>query len=121
MENRERGRGDGGRGNNQPPLALDQQAFVEAISAATTALMRASVIAATITQAGVIENQGGLNNFQRLEGHFPPALEGRGDPEVTGHYSQLVWKDVEASSKKKESQTSSSFRKRLKTYVLHGP
>ena len=29
-----------GRGNNQPPPTLDQQAFVEAISAATATLMR---------------------------------------------------------------------------------
>ena len=58
MENRERGRGGGGRDNNQPPLALDQQAFVEAISDATATLMRSGVIAVTIAQAGVIENQG---------------------------------------------------------------
>ena len=75
MENQERGRGDGGRGNNQPPSALDQQAFVEAISAATAALMRAGVIATTIAQAGVIGNQGGLSNLQRSEEHFPPALD----------------------------------------------
>ena len=94
---------------------------MEAISAATTGLMQVGVIATTIAQAGVIGNQGGLSNLQRSEAHFPPALEGRGDPEVTGHCSRLVEKDVDTSSKRKESQPSSSSKKRLKTYVLHGP
>ena len=87
MENRERGRGDGGWDNNQPLPALDQQAFVEAISAATAALMRAGVIAATIAQAGATGNQVRLSNLQRFEAHLPPALEGGGDPVVTGHCS----------------------------------
>ena len=121
MTNQERGRGDDGRGNNQPPPALDQQAFVEAISATTAALLREGVIASTITQAGVIGNQGGLSNLQRSEAHFPPALEGGGNLEVTGHYSRLVGKDANASSKRKESQPSSCSRKRLKTYVPHEP
>ena len=118
MENRERGRGDGGWGNNQPPPALDQQAFVEAINAATAALMRAGVIAATIAHAGVIGTNGGLSNLQRSEAHFPPAPKGGGDPEVTGHYSRLVGKDADASSKRKESQPSSSSKKTLKTNAL---
>ena len=112
MANREGGRGDGGRGNNQPPPALDQQAFVEAISAATTALMWVGVIAATITQASVIGNQGGLSNLQRSEAHFPSAPEGGGDLEMTGHCSRLVRKDANASSKRKESRPSSISRKR---------
>ena len=79
MANRERGRGDGGRGNNQPPLALDQQALVEAISAATAALIWVSVIAAITALAGAMGNQGGLSNLQRSEAHFPLALEGGRD------------------------------------------
>ena len=70
MENRERGCGDGGRDNNQPPPALDQQAFVEAISVAIVALMRAGVIAATIAQAGATGNQEGISNLQRLRHTF---------------------------------------------------
>ena len=63
MENRERGRGAGGRDDNQPPPALDQQAFMEAISVATVALMRADVITATIAQVGATGNQEGLSNL----------------------------------------------------------
>ena len=103
MENRERGRGDSGRGNNQPPPALDQQAFMEAISVVTAALIRASVIAATTALADAMGNQGGLSNLQRYEAHFPPALEGEGDPELMGHGSRLVGKDADTSSKRKES------------------
>ena len=119
MENRERGRGGGGWGNNQPPLSLDQQAFVEVISAETAALMQAGVIATNIAQAS--GNQGGLSNLQRFEAHFPPTLEGGGDLVVTGHCSRPVRKDAGASSRRKESQPSSSSRKRHKTYATHGP
>ena len=63
MANRERRRGGGGWDNNQPPSALDQQAFVKAISVAIVALMRAGVIVATITQASAIGNQEGLRNL----------------------------------------------------------
>ena len=63
MENRERGRGGGGQGNNQPPPAFDQQAFMEAISVATAALMQVGVIASTIAQVGAIGNQGGSSNL----------------------------------------------------------
>ena len=121
MANRERRHGGGGWDNNQPPPTLDQQAFVKAISAAIVALMWAGVIAATITQAGAIGNQEGLSNLQRFEAHLPPALEGGGDPMVTGHCSRLVGRDIGADSRRKERQPSSSSRKRLKTYVPHGP
>ena len=74
MENQERGCGDSGWDNNQPPTTLDQQAFVEAISAATTAIMWAGVISTTIEQDGATENQEGLSNLQRFEAHLPLAL-----------------------------------------------
>ena len=111
----------GGLGNNQPPLALDQQVFMEAIRVATAALIGAGVIAATIAQVGAIGNQGGLSNLQRFEAHFLSAFEGGGDLVVTGHCSRLVGKGVGASSKRKESQYSYSSKKRQKTYALHGP
>ena len=47
---------DGGRGNNQPPPAFDQQTFMEVISAATATIVQASVVAITIAQAS--ENMG---------------------------------------------------------------
>ena len=45
---RGRGRRGGGRSNNPLPLAFDQQAFMEAIGAATATIAEASVKAATI-------------------------------------------------------------------------
>ena len=47
--------------------------------------MQAGVVATTITQAGVIGNQGGSSNLHRFEAHDPPALKGGGDPMVEGH------------------------------------
>ena len=105
MENREIGRGGGGWDNNQPPSTLDQQAFMESISAVTISLMRAGVIVATIAQACATGNQEGLSNLQIFEAHLPPTLEGGGDLEVTCHYSRLVRKDVDGSSKKKGEPT----------------
>ena len=47
--------------------------------------MQASVVAATIAQAGAIGNQGGSRNLQRFEAYDPSALNGGGDPMVMGH------------------------------------
>ena len=63
MENRGRGRRGDGRGNNQPPLAFDQQAFMEAISATTATIAQASVLATAIAQASANMGQGGLSNL----------------------------------------------------------
>ena len=51
MASRERGRRGGGRGNDQPPSAFDQQALMEAISTATATIVQASVVATNIAQA----------------------------------------------------------------------
>ena len=74
------------RWTRQQPTTIRprSKAFVEAISNATVALMRAGFIAATIAQAG---DQGGLSNLQIFETHLPLALEGGGEPLVTGHCS----------------------------------
>ena len=55
--------------------------------------MQAGVVAATISQAGVIGNQGGSSNLQRFEAHYPPALKGEGDRMVVGRCFRLVGKD----------------------------
>ena len=70
------------------------------------------MVVATIAQAGAIGNQGGSSNLQRFEAHDPPALKGGGDPMVAGHCFRLVRKDTGASAKRKENQSSSSFRKK---------
>ena len=53
MSSRGRGRRDSGRSNNPLPLAFNQQAFIEAIGAATATIAHASVVVATIAQASV--------------------------------------------------------------------
>ena len=45
----------GGRGNNQPPPAFDQQAFLEAISAATAIILQASGVVATFARTSVMK------------------------------------------------------------------
>ena len=56
--------------------------------------MQAGVVAATITQDGVIGNQGGSSNLQRFEAHYPPALKGELDAMVAGRCFQLVENDT---------------------------
>ena len=59
------GRERRGRPRGTPPVFY-QQAFVEAMGAATAA----------IAQAGVVGGQGGPNNLQRFMTHHPPAFRG---------------------------------------------
>ena len=78
------------------------------------------MVAATITQAGAIGNQGGSSNLQRFEAYDPPALKEGRDPMVAGHCFRLVRKDTGASAKRKKNQFSSSSRKKQKTSVSYG-
>ena len=63
MEGRGRGHRGGGQGNNPPPLAFDQQAFMEAIGTATATITRASAVAATIALSSATLGQGGSSNL----------------------------------------------------------
>ena len=60
MASRARGRWGGGRSNNPRPPVLDYQTSIKAVVAATTTLMQAGVVAATISQASAIRNQWGV-------------------------------------------------------------
>ena len=62
----------------------------------------------------------GSSSLKTFEAYDPPALKRGGDPMVTGHYFRLVKKDTGASAKRKKNQSSPSFRKKQKTYVLYG-
>ena len=62
MASRVRGRRGHPRDTSQAPPICDQQAFVEAVGIATTA----------IAQACAIVSHGRSNNLQRLETHHPP-------------------------------------------------
>ena len=63
MASRGRGCIDSGRGNNLMLLAFDQQAFMEAIGAATATIAQASADAATISQASAMAGQGGVGGW----------------------------------------------------------
>ena len=82
MASRGRGRRDRPRGTGQAPTAFDQQAFVEAVGIATTA----------ITQASAVGSQGGPSNLQRFRAHYPPTFTGGGDPMVADHWFMQIEK-----------------------------
>ena len=77
------------------------------------------MVVATIAQASAIGNQGGSSNLQRFEAHDPPALKGGGDLMVAGHCFRVVRKDTGASARRKENQSSSSWKKQ-KTSASYG-
>ena len=86
MASRGRGHRGNGWGNNQPPSAFDQQAFMEAISATTATIAQVRVVDTTISQASANVGQGGLSNIQRFKAHHPPALKGGGEPIEVDHW-----------------------------------
>ena len=87
------------------PPAFDQQAFMEAIGAATATIAQASAMVATIAHAGTTAGQergggggggGGSSNLQRFKAHHPPTFMGRGDPMIADHWFRQVGKILEA-------------------------
>ena len=95
-----------GRGRLQgtPPIFY-QQAFIEAMGAATAA----------IAQAGAVTGQGGQNNLQRFMAHRPPAFRGGRDPMVANHWFRQVERVLEAME-----ITSDVTKIRLATFKLEG-
>ena len=82
-----------------------QQAFIEAMGAAATA----------IAQAGAAGGQGGQNNLQRFMAHHPPAFRGGGDPMVADHWFRQVERVLEVME-----ITSDVTKIRLATFKLEG-
>ena len=76
MASRGRGRRGRPRGDSRPPLAFDQQAFTEALSAAFT----------RFAQASATGGQGGPSNLQRFKTHHTPTFTGGGDPMVAEYW-----------------------------------
>ena len=111
MASRGRGRRGGGWSNNQPPLAFDQQAFMEAISAATATIAQASVVATTIAQASANMGLGGLSNLHRFKAHHPPTFKGEGESMEDNHWFLHIGKILEAME-----ITSDVIRIRLATF-----
>ena len=102
-----RGRGRRGRpqGTGQAPPIFDQQAFVEAVGIAITA----------IAQAGVAGSQGGPSNLQRFRAHHSLTFTGGGDPMVADHWFMQVEKVLEAME-----ITSDTTKIRLAAFQLEG-
>ena len=84
---------------------FDQQAFVEAMGAATAA----------IAQASAIGGQGGPSNLQHFIAHHPSTFTGRGDPVVADHWFRWVERILEAME-----ITSNATRIKLATFRLEG-
>ena len=83
-----------------------------------------NVAAAAIAQASTVGCQGGPSDLQRFIAHHPPTCMGGGDSVVRIPLAIKVnnvqsIRDLDASAKRKESQPSSSSRKKQKTSILH--
>ena len=103
MASRGRERRERPRGTGQTPPVFDQQAFVEAVGIAATA----------IAQAGATGSQGGPSNLQRFKAHHPPTFTGGGDPMVADHWLIQNEKVLEAME-----ITSDTTRIRLAAFQL---
>ena len=102
-----RGRGCRGRprGTGQAPPVFDQQAFLEVVGIAATA----------IAQAGITSSQGGPSNLQRFRAHHPPTFTGEGDLMVADHWFMQIEKVLEVME-----ITSDATRIRLAAFQLEG-
>ena len=111
MASRGRGRRGRPRGTGQAPPAFDQppvfdqQAFVEAVGIAASA----------IAQASVAGSQGCPSNLQRFRTHHPLTFTGGGDPMVGDHWFMQIEKVLEAME-----ITSNATRIRLAAFQLEG-
>ena len=105
MASRGRGRRGRPRGTGQTPPVFDQQAFIEAVGIAETA----------IAQAGIPGSQGGPSNLQRFRAHHPPTFTEGGDPMVADHWFMQIEKVLEAME-----ITSDTTRIRLAAFQLEG-
>ena len=103
MASRGRGRRGRPRGTGQTPPVFDQQAFVEAVGIAATA----------IAQAGAASSQGGPNNLQKFRAHHPPTFTMGGDLMVADHWFIQIKKVLEVME-----ITSDTTRIRLAVFQL---
>ena len=84
--------------------------------------MQVSVVAATIARTSATVGQGGTSNLQGFQAHHPSTYMGGGDSMVRTTLAIGIRsiRDMGASVKRKETQSSSSSRKKQKTSVSHG-
>ena len=119
-----RGQGCRGRlwGNSQPPLVFYPHAFIEAMGAAVAIIAQSSSVAATIVQTSVTVGQGGMSNLQRFQAHHSSTYMGKGESMVRTTLAierevddTRSIRDMVASAKRKENQSSSSSGKKHRT------
>ena len=104
---------------------FDPQAFREAIGAVVDIIVQASIVAATTAWTSAMVSQGGMSNLQGF--HHPPTYMGGGDSMV--RTTLAIEREIDdtqsiqgmgASAKRKDNQSSSSFRKKQKTSASYG-
>ena len=84
-------------------------------------------MAAIIARTSATVGQGGTSNLQGLQTHHPPTYMGGGDSIVrialaigTGVDDTQSIRDMGASTKRKENQSSSNSGRKRKTYIPRG-
>ena len=106
---------------------FDPRAFIEAIGAAVSIIVKASVVTATTAGTSATVGQGVTSNLQGFQAHHPPTYMGGGDSMV--RTALAIKREVEnarnirdtgASGKRKEDQPSSSSGKKNKTSTPQG-
>ena len=102
---------------------FNPQAFIEAIGAAVSINVQASVVAATTTRTSATVGQGGTSNLQGFQAHHPPTYMGGGDSMV--RIALAIGREVEdarsirdagASGKRKEDQPSYGSGKEVEDF-----
>ena len=127
MASRGRRRRGRPRGNSQPTPVFDPQAFIKAMGTAIAIIAQESDVAATIAWTSATVGKGGTSNLQKFQAHHPPTYMGGGDSMVRITLAierevddTLSIRDMGASAKRKENQSSSSSRKKHKTSASYG-
>ena len=94
--------------------------------AAVAIIAQASTVAATIARTSATVGQGGTSNLHGFQAHHPQTYMGGGDSMVRTALAierevddTRSIRDMGASAKRKENQSSSNSRKKQKTFVSY--
>ena len=106
---------------------FDAKVFIEAIGTAIAIIAQASAVAATIAWTSATVGQGGTSNLQGFKAYHPPTYMGGGDLMVRttlaigrGVDDTRSIRDMGASTKRKENQSSSNSGRKRKTSIPRG-
>ena len=97
------------------------------MGAAVAIIAQAIVVASTIARTSAMVGQEGTSNIQGFQAHHPLTYMGGGDSMVRtalaigrGVDDTRSIRDMGASTKRKENQSSSNSGRKWKTYILRG-